>query len=174
MDKLNKTQISDSTNGPEEEDVKTGIFQRVKEALGRKPTRLGKSATDLNRSSSLHRSASRLSNYPASIKSFANSTAPTPTMPSEVEVEALFQSTMKDALPSDKLKELSTKLDVTKKWQMVLQSGKLEEFNSSKLTIDQLLAKLKAGETALADIELVSTLRIQLTNQTLSYDKMIS
>lgn len=169
----------DRSSGPQSNDYltdqgsigeKAGILQRMKSALARKPTKYGKSSTEFDRSSILRRSGSRLSNYPFSTTTmtYALGSDPVPPMPSEVEVEALFQTVMQDSLSPDKLRELSARLDFEKKWQMVVQSGKLEEFNSSKTTTSQLIAKLQSSETALAELDLISTLRIQLTNQPLS------
>lgn len=165
-----ETTFHSSTDRLDEGSEKPGLVKRLVDTLKKKgpsssSKQFGASQGSLSEVNSLRRGAS--------VRSHLMVVDPA-EVPSEAEVNTLFANAMRETLGAEKLLEVMGKLTRESKWQMVCQSGRLEELNQGRYTPDYFVQRMikesnDDDNDASLNQELASTLRIQLTNQPLSY-----
>lgn len=161
--------LRSSTDRLDGEGDKPGLVKRLVDTFKKKgpvisAQPLGASQGSLSKVDSLQRGAS--------VRSHLLAVDPTEAPP-ETEVDALFANVMRETLGTEKLLEVMGKLTRESKWQMVCQSGRLEELNQGRYTPEYFIQRMIRESSdddadACLNQELASTLRIQLTNQPLS------
>ena len=155
------SRVRSSEKLDDEQSEKQGILGRLVSTLKQKSHKHGASASSLSEVTSLRREASRRSHLLQEPLE----------LPPDAELDSLFMSVMRETLGEVRLREVMDKLSRESKWQMICQSGRLEELNQGRHSVEHFVSKFGSGEGAIFDVELVSTLRIQLTNQSLSWIK---
>ena len=90
-------------------------------------------------------------------------------IPPDDELDVLFSNMMRDNLEGEKLLEVINKLSRDSKWQMVLQSGRMDELQQGRYTAEYFMQRSReSGLTAYLDQDFAASMRIQLTNQPLT------
>lgn len=165
-----ESSLRSSTDRLDEGGERPGLVRRLVDTFKKKgppssSKQFGASQGSLPEASSLRRGAS--------VRSHMMTVDPA-EIPPEAEVDALFANVMRETLGAEKLLEVMGRLTRESKWQMVCQSGRLEELNQGRYAPDHFIQRMIKESSdddtdACLNQELASTLRIQLTNQPLSY-----
>lgn len=105
-------------------------------------------------------------------------------IPEDEELDAIFTKIMRDTIGEEKLGEIKSRTSRENKWRMICNSGRVTEIYQGRYTPEYFLEKFQdifpsPSPTKSANFiipsylnkELVSSLRIQLTNQPVSYIK---
>lgn len=91
-------------------------------------------------------------------------------MPAPAEVDKLFAHLIETSISANKLPANGLSLTTEQKWAFIVNSDKLQDRSGRKNTPEFYLDYLQgASDKDLLNEEMVSALRIQLTNQPISY-----